>query len=226
MNIVASICSKIVYESFTFESRVKKVKAPTQGSKSTTVIPRCILEWFSIDKGSSFLLESTVPAERMERRNLLEHRFPNRQPSSCAFFLLSFSSPCPRVFYPLRLHCVYLRKLARPRAATFLCRQCGPVCNDYRSSSPLLGNRCPRQNTVRPVSSPLLLSKRGAAGYNNEESRDTRKKVASPEARWWFSVRTDYFLPQIRKSTLSIDSWRIQRGGTNCKMLRSEDKNT
>lgn len=226
MNIVASICSKIVYESFTFESRVKKVKAPTQGSKSTTVIPRCILEWFSIDKGSSFLLESTVPAERMERRNLLEYRFPNRQPSSCAFFLLSFSSPCPRVFYPLRLHCVYLRKLARPRAATFLCRQCGPVCNDYRSSSPLLGNRCPRQNTVRPVSSPLLLSKRGAAGYNNEESRDTRKKVASPEARWWFSVRTDYFLPQIRKSTLSIDSWRIQRGGTNCKMLRSEDKNT
>lgn len=151
MNIVASICSKIVYESFTFESRVK---APIQCSKSTTVIPRCILEWFSIDKGSSFLLESTVPAERMERRNLLEHRFPNRQPSSCAFFLLSFSPPCPRVFYPLRLHCVYLRKLARPRAATFLCRQCGPVCNDYRSSSPLLGNRCPRQN---PVSSPLLI---------------------------------------------------------------------
>lgn len=172
MNIVASICSKIVYESFTFESRVKKVKAPTQGSKSTTVIPRCILEWFSIDKGSSFLLESTVPAERMERRNLLEHRFPNRQPSSCAFFLLSFSPPCPRVFYPLHLHCVYLRKLARPRAATFLCRQCGPVCNDYRSSSPLLGTVVPGKTQF-----PLLsLSKRGAAEYNNEESRDTRKK--------------------------------------------------
>lgn len=224
MNIVASICSKIVYESFTFESRVKKVKAPTQGSKSTTVIPRCILEWFSIDKGSSFLLESTVPAERMERRNLLEYRFPNRQPSSCAFFLLSFSPPCPRVFYPLHLHCVYLRKLARPRAATFLCRQCGPVCNDYRSSSPLLGTVVPGKTQF-----PLLsLSKRGAAEYNNEESRDTRKKDGVARGSMMIFRPNRLLLPpiQIRKSTLSIDSWKIQRGGTNCKMLRSEDKNT
>lgn len=156
---------------------LKKVKAPTQGSKSTTVIPRCILEWFSIDKGSSFLLESTVPAERMERRNLLEHRFPNRQPSSCAFFLLSFSSPCPRVFYPLRLHCVYLRKLARPRAATFLCRQCGPVCNDYRSSSPLLGTVVPGKTQFAQF--PLLFSYR-----RGERWGTTMRNRGTLEKRW------------------------------------------
>lgn len=134
-------------------------------------------EWFSIDKGSSFLLESTVPAERMERRNLLEHRFPNRQPSSCAFFLLSFSSPCPRVFYPLRLHCVYLRKLARPRAATFLCRQCGPVCNDYRSSSPLLGTVVPGKTQFAQF--PLLFSYR-----RGERWGTTMRNRGTLEKRW------------------------------------------
>lgn len=134
-------------------------------------------EWFSIDKGSSFLLESTVPAERMERRNLLEHRFPNRQPSSCAFFLLSFSPPCPRVFYPLRLHCVYLRKLARPRAATFLCRQCGPVCNDYRSSSPLLGTVVPGKTQFAQF--PLLFSYR-----RGERWGTTMRNRGTLEKRW------------------------------------------
>ena len=146
----------------------------------------------------------------MERRNLLEHRFPNRQPSSCAFFLLSFSSPCPRVFYPLRLHCVYLRKLARPRAATFLCRQCGPVCNDYRSSSPLLGTVVPGKTQFAQF--PLLSS------YRRGERRGTTMRNRGTLEKRWRRPRLDDDFPseQITSSRKFVNLlYRSIRGGFN-----------
>ena len=84
-----------------------------------------------------------------------------------SFFSLSLSLG----IYPLGLHCVYLRKLARPRAATFL-PTVWAGCNDYRSSC-ASRNRCPRQNR-----SPSFLSSlsRFEEGSNNEESRDTQKR--------------------------------------------------
>lgn len=167
-----------------FESRVEKVKAPPlsnrieqpnqvtsrrrchyptlyQGSNTSTIFDRL----YSLLTST----ESTVAVERMERRNLLE---PLPEPST--FFLrllssLSFSFSLG--IYPLGLHCVYLRKLARPRAATFL-PTVWAGCNDYRSSC-ASRNRCPRQNR-----SPSFLSSlsRFEEGSNNEESRDTQKR--------------------------------------------------
>lgn len=225
MNIVASICSKIVYESFTFESRVK---APTQCSKSTTVIPRCIELLRMIFDRQGILFSTRINRSRREDGKKKLIRTPLPEPSTFFLRLLSplfFSSLSTGLLSASSSLCVFT-EIGEAAGCYFPVPTVWAGVQRLQILLSASRNRCPRQNTVRPVSSPLLLSKRRAVGYNNEESRDTRKKVASPEARWWFSVRTDYFLPQIRKSTLSIDSWRIQRGGTNCKMLRSEDKNT
>lgn len=160
-----------------FESRVEKVKAPPlsnrieqPSSKSTLRLSHAVSRIQYLNDFRSTLLtstESTVAVERMERRNLLE---PLPEPST--FFLRLFSSLSLSLgIYPLGLHCVYLRKLARPRAATFL-PTVWAGCNDYRSSC-ASRNRCPRQNR-----SPSFLSSlsRFEEGSNNEESRDTQKR--------------------------------------------------
>lgn len=162
MNIVASICSKIVYESFTFESRVKKVKAPTQGSKSTTVIPRCIELLRMIFDRQGILFSTRINRSRREDGKKKLIRTPLPEPST--FFLRLLS---PLFFFSLSTGLL--------SASSSLCvfTEIGEAAGCYfpvptvwagvQRLQILLSasrNRCPRQN---PVSSPLLIEE-GSGG--------------------------------------------------------------
>lgn len=111
--------------------------------------------------------ESTVAAERMERRNLLE---PLPEPST--FFLRLLSSLFLSVSLSRDLSawcslCVFT-EIGEAAGCYFPADSCGPAAT-ITDPLALLGTVVPGK-TVRPVSSPpYLVSKRGAAGNNNDE---------------------------------------------------------
>lgn len=76
-------------KSFTFESRVKKVKAPTQGSKSTTVIPRCIELLRMIFDRQGILFSTRINRSRREDGKKKLIRTPLPEPSTFFLRLLS-----------------------------------------------------------------------------------------------------------------------------------------